>query len=61
MPENSKLTPPTNEQVNAFLGLKTHAEKCAHFHKPENANLRLVFGEIHFPKPDDNTNSGSTV
>jgi hypothetical protein len=60
MAENSKMQPPTDEQVKTFIGLKTHADKCAHFHKPENANLALLFHPVHFPAPVESPES-STV
>jgi hypothetical protein len=48
--------PDQNEQlaelIKKFRALKTHEEKCAFLHQPENYPiLGTIYNSIHFPKP----------
>jgi hypothetical protein len=38
--------------IKDFRALKTHEEKCAFLHRPENYPiLGSIYNPIHFPKP----------
>lgn len=40
--------------IKQFRGLKTHAEKCAFFHQPDNYPvLGAIYNPVHFPKPEE--------
>jgi len=51
MAEEQPLAMPTKEEVDKFLALKSHEEKCVHFNA--NPPLAMVFRGVLFPKPEN--------